>query len=381
MGEELGSAKGHPSGHDNTITTGLNSGILYATSGTGLLSIAVSGTDYESGIPTGTSGQFFRGDKTWALVPDTGGGIGVEYAPTGASYIVQISNATLTNEQAIANLDTGILKGASGTGLITIAVSGTDFEAPLITGTSAQFYRGDKTWQLVPDTGTGGAIYAPTGATYIVQVASATLTNEQVLADLNTGILKSTSGTGLISIASSSSDYEVWIPTGTTAQFYRGDKTWNTPAGGSEAEIIVRLAGNVTSTGTALKSCAGFEWSLGTSTDYLFEFHVLYTTSSTASGINLGLTGPVGRTALGALIIANNAVTALTLAGRQIKDYTTTGLTFTACVTGVNYATIQGVLMNGLTAGTCTMLYASEVATVNTTIFAGSVLRYRQTNP
>ncbi len=301
MSETFANARGHASGHDDSVTTALNSGIVYVTSGTGILSVAVSGTDYEPPINTGISSQYWRGDKTWQLVPDTGGGVGV--------------------------------------------------------------------------------VYAPTGATYIVQVVSATLTNEQALADLNTGILKFTSGTGLVSIASSASDYQVWIPTGTTAQFYRGDKSWATPSGGSESEIIVRLGSDAVSTGTALKSVPDLAWSVSTSTDYLFEFYILYTTSSTASGINLGLTGPVGRTALGAMIIANNAVTALTLAGRQIKDYTTTGLTFTACVTGVNYATMQGILRNGLTAGTCTMLYASEVAAQSTTIYTGSILRYRQTNP
>ena len=138
--------------------TSLDTGLVKSTSGTGLLSTASSSSDYQVFIPTGTTSQFYRGDKSWQLVPDTGAGAGVIYAPTGATYIVQIPSATLTNEQAIADLSTGILKGTSGTGLVSIAVAGTDFESVVATGTTAQFYRGDKTFALVPDTGTGAGI-------------------------------------------------------------------------------------------------------------------------------------------------------------------------------------------------------------------------------
>lgn len=106
-------------------------------------------TGFEASVPTGTASQFYRGDKTWQLVPDTGAGAGVVYAPTGATYIVQVASATLTNEQAIADLATGILKGTSGTGLVTIAVANTDYESPITTGTTTQIWHGDKTFSNV----------------------------------------------------------------------------------------------------------------------------------------------------------------------------------------------------------------------------------------
>jgi hypothetical protein len=48
----------------------------------------------------------------------SGGGSG---APTNATYIVQTSNGTLTNEQALASLSTGILKNTTTTGVLSIA--------------------------------------------------------------------------------------------------------------------------------------------------------------------------------------------------------------------------------------------------------------------
>lgn len=52
-------------------------------------------------------------------------------APIGATYITQIPNATLTNEQALSLLATGILKNTTTTGVLTIATAGTDYESPL----------------------------------------------------------------------------------------------------------------------------------------------------------------------------------------------------------------------------------------------------------
>jgi hypothetical protein len=59
-----------------------------------------------------------------------GGGLG---APPGAKYIVQEIDPTLTAEQSLGVLATGILKNtvAAGVGVLSKATAGTDFEAPL----------------------------------------------------------------------------------------------------------------------------------------------------------------------------------------------------------------------------------------------------------
>lgn len=58
--------------------------------------------------------------------PSPGGGGG---APTDATYITQTANATLSAEQALAALATGVVKVTNGTGALSTAVAGTDYAA------------------------------------------------------------------------------------------------------------------------------------------------------------------------------------------------------------------------------------------------------------
>jgi hypothetical protein len=51
-------------------------------------------------------------------------------APIGATYITQTANGTLTNEQALGLLATGIMKSTTTTGVVSIAAQGTDYWAP-----------------------------------------------------------------------------------------------------------------------------------------------------------------------------------------------------------------------------------------------------------
>jgi hypothetical protein len=64
-------------------------------------------------------------------------------APINATYITQTANGTLTNEQALSSLSTGLMKVTTATGVISTAVAGTDYQAPLtnpVTGTGATNY-------------------------------------------------------------------------------------------------------------------------------------------------------------------------------------------------------------------------------------------------
>jgi hypothetical protein len=51
-------------------------------------------------------------------------------APDSATFLTQTPDATLTAEQAMSALATGIVKNATGTGVQSIAVQGTDYYAP-----------------------------------------------------------------------------------------------------------------------------------------------------------------------------------------------------------------------------------------------------------
>lgn len=56
-----------------------------------------------------------------------GGGSG---APTDGTYIVQTANASLSGEQALGSLATGIVKSTTTTGVLSIAVPGTEYVLP-----------------------------------------------------------------------------------------------------------------------------------------------------------------------------------------------------------------------------------------------------------
>ncbi len=173
---------------------------------------------------------------------------GAAAAPADATFITQTPNATLSNEQALSLLATGIMKSDNGTGVVSIASQGVDYYAPggtdvaiadggtgastntaginnLVNNaalTPATVASGDLvliqdvsdtnnlksvTAQSIADLGPGGSA-APGDATYIVQTPDASLTNEQALSLLATGIMKSTTATGVVSIATPDVDYQ-----------------------------------------------------------------------------------------------------------------------------------------------------------------------------
>lgn len=51
-------------------------------------------------------------------------------APTDATYIVQVANSTLTNEQVLGSLATGMVKNTTTTGVLSIGTEGTDYYKP-----------------------------------------------------------------------------------------------------------------------------------------------------------------------------------------------------------------------------------------------------------
>jgi len=53
-------------------------------------------------------------------------------APVGATYIVQTADATLTNEQAMGALATGIVKNTTATGVLSIAAADVDYATPAL---------------------------------------------------------------------------------------------------------------------------------------------------------------------------------------------------------------------------------------------------------
>jgi len=98
-------------------------------------------------------------------------------------------------------------------------------------------------WVDVDSAGTG----APTDTTYITQTPDGGLSNEQALSTLATGIVKNTTTTGVLSIASPGTDYVA--PTGSGA----GLTALNASALGSGTAPTARLGSGVADTTTFLR--------------------------------------------------------------------------------------------------------------------------------
>jgi hypothetical protein len=145
-------------------------------------------------------------------------------APSGATYITQTPDGSLTAEQPLSALGTGLLFNTTGTGVLTLYagtsctnqflralnvagvatcasvslsadVTGNLPVTNLDNGTSASgttFWRGDGTWGTPSGTG------APADATYLTQTPNGGLSAEQALNALATGILRVATTTGVV---------------------------------------------------------------------------------------------------------------------------------------------------------------------------------------
>jgi trimeric autotransporter adhesin len=122
----------HSGTYEPVITTlGIAKGGTNATSYTAnqLLRMNSAGTAFESAGVTAAS--FATSSHDHASL----------YAPVGAKFITQTADGTLSGEQALGALATGILKNTTTTGVLSIAAAGTDYLSPTLT--SAYLYVGN----------------------------------------------------------------------------------------------------------------------------------------------------------------------------------------------------------------------------------------------
>lgn len=155
------------------------------------------------------------GDTVTVTATSGGGG-----APTDATYITQTANASLSAEQALGSLATGILKNTTTTGVLSIAASGTDY-APATSGSA-----------ILKGNGSGGFSSAVSGTDYA----------------------PATSGSAVL-LGNGSGAFSNYAGTSCTNQFPRslstaGAATCASVALGSDVSGTLPLA-NITDSGTA----------------------------------------------------------------------------------------------------------------------------------
>lgn len=139
------------------------------------------------------------------------------YTYTTVAFTVPAVNSSVTiqveasawgsNSQPIFIANAGSYQINSVPSATTISVKNLGYTGNVAPGTVIPVGSSVSPSGLKGDDGTDGASGAPSDATYIVQTANATLTNEQALSGLATGILKNTTGTGVLSIAVAGTDY------------------------------------------------------------------------------------------------------------------------------------------------------------------------------
>lgn len=112
---------------------------------------------------TGSSAgiYFCSATNTWTLLSASGSG-----APSDATYITQTANGTLSAEQALGALSTGLMKVTTTTGAISTAAAGTDYTSPSSTDTLIN--------KTIDAEGTGNAITIPFTFTFVVGVCQNT---------------------------------------------------------------------------------------------------------------------------------------------------------------------------------------------------------------
>lgn len=151
------------------------------------------------------------------------------YAAILLTYLALVCNAQVTTNgfqtTTFANLPT------VSDGKVRFVVDGSAGSPCTGGGSGAYAYRIGGIWVCNAATAGGGG-GAPTDATYITQTTNATLTNEQALSSLSTGLMRSATSTGVVTTINTSAGVAANISdeTGTSLLVFNTSPTLTTPA-------------------------------------------------------------------------------------------------------------------------------------------------------
>ena len=172
------------SGSDNTLTN------IAQSSVTGLTT-DLSGK--EPSVAAGTTSQYYRGDKSWQTLNKTAVGLSNVDNTSDASKPI----STATQNALNAKADQSTLTST----ITTVTASLLSKEPTINSGSTAQYWRGDKTWQTLNKAAVGlGNVDNTSDADKPISTATQTALDGK----------------------------EPSVSSGTTSQYYRGDKTFQT---------------------------------------------------------------------------------------------------------------------------------------------------------
>ena len=148
------------------------------------------GAGWVQTLNCGTNATCTRDAAKRSVTIECAGGGGAGGAPTNATYITQTSNGSLSSEQSLSSLSTGLVKVTTGTGVLTSAASGTDF-APATSGSTV----------LLGNAAGGFSNYAGTSCTNqfprsFSTAGAATCASVSLTADVSGTLTQGSGGTG-----------------------------------------------------------------------------------------------------------------------------------------------------------------------------------------
>jgi hypothetical protein len=139
------------------------------------------------------------------------------------------------------------------------------------------------------------------------------------------------------------------------------------------------LTGDVTVTGgsNTWQNVTGLSWSVSANTSYRFSCSLQVTTPDGGHPIYLSINGPASPTRIFVNASYSEGFTGAFRGSTAVAYDTMVSLASTTSVTDLNPAHIEGVLVNGSTAGTLTIRqYGNALGTATQTVKAGSFCNY-----